>query len=237
MEMLEKVLPFLVHFPRWLQAYFFVVLLQILILVFLCFFFSFRFTLNANRPTTVKAVPVDTKAVQSQSKTPQFVDEHPVSKAPIVPSHKAPLHQDRQTRRAPQDEAPRSLRVSSVLEEEAGFPVLKVSVVNASTSPIILTDFDMKVLDYRPYAAFPESHVLTPIAMVDVVLPFGTGIFSHKLDPPIMVAANDAVMVAYRFHVEYEGKTILPSHTAQYRVQLVLRADNGLTSSTDIVTF
>jgi hypothetical protein len=35
MDIIEKVLPFLVHFPRWLQFFFFAVFLQVLALVFL----------------------------------------------------------------------------------------------------------------------------------------------------------------------------------------------------------
>jgi hypothetical protein len=115
--------------------------------------------------------------------------------------------------------------------------VLNVTVVNASNDPIVLTGFDLRVLDYRPYASAPESHVLSPVALVDVTLPFGTGTFSHNLSSPIMVAAKDAATVSYRFHTEYRGKIISPAKTARYTIRLVLRGDVGLVGSTEVFTF
>jgi hypothetical protein len=234
MDIIEKILPFLAHFPRWLQIYFFAVLFQMLVLVFLGVLFSLRFTITSSQPTAVRAIAVGSEAPQSVSNAPPH--DGLGSDAPGAPA-KTPPKQHPGLRGASAARTSPSLRVSSVLENSGDFPVLKVSVVNASAGPIVLTAFDMQVLDYRPYASIPESHVLASIALIDVVLPFGTGVFPYKLDPPIMLAANDVVMISYRFHAEYAGKIIPPSRTGKYTIRLVLRTDNGLTSSTETVTF
>jgi len=67
------------------------------------------------------------------------------------------------------------------------------------------------------HRGYTESHCLNRCSP-----PFRTGVFSYKLDPPILIAPRDAVIVAYRFHTEAEGKAILPSETAQYTIRLSL---------------
>lgn len=223
MDTLIKILPFLARFPKWLQVFFFAVLFQILLLAFLSTVYAFRATIAQDQPTAVKAIVVP-QTSGAQGSFPQ-----PVPSAPAVPK-KRPAHVSKDTLSP-------SLRVSSVLKEVGGFPVMDVVILNASTGPVVLTEFDVNILQYDPYLSIPESRVLAPIALVDVVLPFGTGNFTHKLDPSILIAANDAVTIAFRFHTEYQGKSIRPSETAAYAVRLVLRADTGITGETDVVKF
>lgn len=207
MEILEKALPFLTQFPRWLQLFFFAVLLQALALLFLGTVYAFKAAATRAQPASIKAVAAEAQFQRRASQSPGTS--------------------------AAVDPVPSGLQASVMpRSSDTDFPIRDVTVLNSSDKPHVLTAFDVVVVGYQPYASIPESRVLTPIALVDVQLPLGTGTFPHGLSRAILVAPNDAITMSFRFSVRYGRKPIPPRRVAGYTLRVVLRTQSGYGVST-----
>jgi hypothetical protein len=64
-DVLEKILPFLTSFPRWLQTFFFAVLVQVLLMVLLGTVYAFRSTVAKAQPVPLVAFPLNPEFTES----------------------------------------------------------------------------------------------------------------------------------------------------------------------------
>ncbi len=110
------------------------------------------------------------------------------------------------------------------------FPRYTFTLMNRSGVPQIINRLQCHVIEYQPFAAVPETRILSPLVVWDIILPFGAGSFDFVPDDPVYLAAKDAVRITLRFQCEYSGKPIEPKNAGIYMVQVTFLTDQHLSA-------
>ncbi len=117
--------------------------------------------------------------------------------------------------------------IHTVLNETNIFPVISFTLMNRAKESKVINSVTIDVIEYHPYMSIPQTRLLEPIAVWDIVLPFGSGRYTFAPATPLLIAQDDAATVDLRFFCEYEGKKIPPSETAVYILKIIFNTDQG----------
>ena len=131
-----------------------------------------------------------------------------------------------------------SLRIVSSERVDGGpFPVWNFTLVNRSSMSQVITELRGKVIEYRPSAGIPQTRVLEPLAVWDVLLPYGTGEWSHTPPHPVLISPDDAATISLRFHCAYGDAWISPGEAAFYEIRVSFLTDLGLVAASSPFSF
>lgn len=106
-------------------------------------------------------------------------------------------------------------------------PCKYFTILNSSKHSVVINKCAVEIFGYLPYLSIPESRVIEPIAIWDIILPHKSGYYEYEPTHPILIAQEDAITIGVRFSHKIGNKRANPNKIALYYYRVVFLTSDG----------
>lgn len=165
-------------------------------------------------------IPNETNKIEIEPTTPQFDSSllnNDSTKTSIIPekNNKIKIGQDAKTVKNPSQQNIEIVHTRKDVID--GLPCKYFTILNSSGHSVIINKCAINILEYKPYTSIPETQVIKPLVIWDIILPYRKGNFEYIPTNTVLIANEEAGNVGIRFSCLYGDEKINPNTTALYR--------------------
>lgn len=106
-------------------------------------------------------------------------------------------------------------------------PIITLTILNKTKESIIFNRIALNLTNFKknPTSAssgnYLTSKALSPIAGLDMTMPYEENTYIYKLTSPIEIVSKDAATIKIRIHCDFNNKIIVPSQLGVFKFSLL----------------